>query len=122
MDNYNQKCKELLEILSNIPAFDRSSIEKKHADLSSKWQETRNAVETRVQNLESQLVLWQQLDFDKDEIIAWVTEMCRCMNECLDNFEHKEKAQLILERYKVSCSKFIFSFFKFCLLNSLTVY
>ena len=107
LDNYNQKCKELLEILLHIPAFDRSSIEKKHTDLSSKWQETRNVVETRVQNLESQLVLWQQLDFDKDEIIAWVTEMCRCMNECLDNFEHKEKAQLVLERYKVSCLKLI---------------
>lgn len=112
MDNYNQKCKELLEILSHIPAFDRSSIEKKHADLLLKWQETRNIVESRVQNLESQLVLWQQLDFDKDELIAWVTEMCRCMNQCLDNFEHKEKAQLILERYKVSCSKFIFIFIK----------
>lgn len=106
LDNYHQKCKELLEMLSNIPAFDQSSIEKKHNDTSSQWQETRTSVESRVQNLESQMVLWQQLDFDKEEIIAWVTEMCRCMSECLANFENKERAQLILDRYKVSYPKF----------------
>lgn len=94
-----------MEMLSNIPAFDLSSVEKKRSDVSSRWKKTRGDVETRVQNLESQMVLWQQLDFDKEEIMAWITEMCRCMHDCLSNFENKEKAQLILDRYKVSILK-----------------
>lgn len=102
-------------MLSNIPSFNNSSLEKKCSDISSRWQETRNAVETRVQNLESQMILWQQLDFDKEEIIAWVTEMCQSMNECLENFENKEKAQLVLDRYKVSFKFYLYKYLLYSL-------
>ncbi|KFM65653.1 Nesprin-1, partial [Stegodyphus mimosarum] len=100
MDNYKQKCKELLEQLEAIEKFDKSGLVQASVEIQNKWKDTCSKVETQLLNLESQMVLWQQIEFNKEEVIAWAIEMCRCLDECINNFESKEKAQLILDRYR----------------------
>ncbi|XP_054713817.1 LOW QUALITY PROTEIN: muscle-specific protein 300 kDa-like [Uloborus diversus] len=99
LDSYILKNKELTDKLTPFQTFDKSSLETKCNQVQKKWQEAWNSVESRLQNLESQVVLWQQIDFDKEDILNWVTEICRCMEECINNLESREKSQMILDRY-----------------------
>ncbi|GFY40265.1 nesprin-1 [Trichonephila inaurata madagascariensis] len=100
LDAYMQKSKDLCDKLTSYNVQDASKLEENYSNIKKRWQDTWKEVESRLQNLESQMVVWQQIDCEKEEIIAWATEICRCLNEEINNFESREKADLILDRYK----------------------
>lgn len=102
MDKYIQKSKELCDKLSSDQVPDKSNLEENCSTIQQKWKDTSKEVESRLQNLESQMVLWQQIEYDKDEIMAWAAEICRCLSDQINKFESKEKAEVILDRYKVN--------------------
>ncbi|GIY32234.1 nesprin-1 [Caerostris darwini] len=100
LDTYIQKSQDLCEKLSSYNVQDLSKLKDNYSNVRTKWQGTWKEVESRLQNLESQMVLWQQIDYEKEEIIAWTLEIGHCLGEEIDNFESREKADLILDRYK----------------------
>ncbi|XP_067130355.1 LOW QUALITY PROTEIN: muscle-specific protein 300 kDa-like [Centruroides vittatus] len=100
MDVYTQKTKELIEKLSSLNNFDTASLEQEKDDLLKQWHNLSDAVLNRYQNLESQVVLWKQIEAAKEEIMTWLIDICSLMNNQLENFANKQKAETVLEKYK----------------------
>ena len=56
-------------------------------------------------NLDSQLVIWRQIEQSRDDFVTWLKDAKKNMQEAIDNLSDTEIAKIKLEKYRRSIIK-----------------
>ncbi|XP_022255070.1 nesprin-1-like [Limulus polyphemus] len=99
-DNYSHKMKEMKDKLTSVEGFNVEFLQTELEEAQQQWRTAWERIMQRLQTCESQLVLWQQIDSVKEQLMTWLTETCSAFNSFLENFSGHEKAQSLLNKYK----------------------
>ena len=51
-------------------------------------------------NLDSQLVIWRQIEQSRDDFVTWLEDAKKNMQEAIDNLSDTEIAKIKLEKYR----------------------
>lgn len=64
---------------------------------------SQTIIDDHRENLEAQLVCWDQLQSGKDEVAAWVNSMGNKLDDSLKNFDDAVSVESRLLKFKVCC-------------------
>lgn len=89
----------ILKQSSTLGGFDTSPLEEAFLNSQTHWEKVNDAVIKRLQDLESQLIVWRQIDDTKNQVVAWLSETGQNLSNACDNVEIRF-GQSHLNKYK----------------------
>lgn len=89
----------ILKQTSTLGGFDTSPLEEAFLNSQTQWEKTNDAVIKRIQDLESQLIVWRQIDDTKNQVLTWLSETGQNLANACDNLEIRF-GQSHLNKYK----------------------
>ena len=98
----NNRGLQLLEDLKNMPNFDVSVLEQDLDQVNHGWETANAAIDEHKENLEAQLVCWDQVTSGKEELESWVNTMVTKLDDSLQHFDDAVSVEACLAKYKVS--------------------
>lgn len=101
LDQMNNRGLQLLEDLKHVPNFDISSLEQDLDAVNHQWEMSNAAIDEHKQNLEAQLVCWDQVQTGKEELESWVNTMVTKLDDSLKNFDDAVTVESCLVKFKV---------------------
>ncbi|XP_076463750.1 muscle-specific protein 300 kDa-like isoform X7 [Babylonia areolata] len=100
LDHMNTKGMQLLEELRSVPNFDPSVMEHDLDEVNLQWENTNKAIEDHKENLEAQLVCWDQVMTGKDEVTLWVNSMLSKLDDSCRHFDDAVSVESRLNKFK----------------------
>ncbi|KAL3874933.1 hypothetical protein ACJMK2_037885 [Sinanodonta woodiana] len=100
LDLMNSKGLQLLSDLKNIPNFDMSVLEEDLDEINHKWESANSDIEQHKENLEAQLVCWDQVQTGTEELESWVNTMVTKLDDCLQHFDDAVTVEACLTKFK----------------------
>ncbi|KAL5008450.1 hypothetical protein ScPMuIL_014031 [Solemya velum] len=100
LDQMNNKGLQLLEELKNIPNFDINVLEQDLDHINHKWETSNVTVEKHKENLEAQLVCWEQILSGKEEVESWVNTIVTRLDDSLKHFDDAVSVESCLNKFK----------------------
>jgi len=97
----NSRGLQLLEELKNLPDFDVAVLEQDLDQVNHAWETASSDVESHKENLEAQLVCWEQVQSGKEEVESWANTMVTKLEDSLTHFDDAVSVESCLMRYKV---------------------
>ena len=101
LDHMNNRGLQLLDDLKNIPNFDISVLEQDLDAVNHDWETANATIDEHKENLEAQLICWDQVTSGKEELESWVNTMVTKLDDSLQNFDDAVKVEACLAKYKV---------------------
>uniref|UniRef100_A0A2A4K817 Calponin-homology (CH) domain-containing protein n=1 Tax=Heliothis virescens TaxID=7102 RepID=A0A2A4K817_HELVI len=89
----------VLKQASTLGGFDTSPLEEAFLTSQTHWEKVNDSVIKRIQDLESQLIVWRQIDDTKNQVITWLSETGQNLANACDNLEIRF-GQSHLTKYK----------------------
>ncbi|CAH2077111.1 unnamed protein product, partial [Iphiclides podalirius] len=77
----------ILKQASTLGGFDTSPLENSFLDSQTQWEKENDAIIKRIQDLESQLLVWRQIDDTKNQVVTWLSETGQNLSSACDNLE-----------------------------------
>lgn len=77
----------ILKQASTLGGFDTSPLEEAFLTSQTHWEKVNDATIKRIQDLESQLIVWRQIDDTKNQVVAWLSETGQNLANACDNLE-----------------------------------
>lgn len=77
----------VLKQASTLGGFDTSPLEEAFLTSQTHWEKVNDAIIKRIQDLESQLIVWRQIDDTKNQVITWLSETGQNLANACDNLE-----------------------------------
>ncbi|KAL4710682.1 hypothetical protein ACJJTC_003318, partial [Scirpophaga incertulas] len=77
----------VLKQASTLGGFDTSPLEEAFLNSQTHWEKVNDAIIKRIQDLESQLIVWRQIEDTKNQVIAWLSETGQNLSNACDNLE-----------------------------------
>ncbi|CAH2241590.1 jg3925 [Pararge aegeria aegeria] len=77
----------VLKQASTLGGFDTSPLEDGFLNSQTHWEKVNDAIIKRIQDLESQLIVWRQIDDTKNQIVSWLSETGQNLANACDNLE-----------------------------------
>ncbi|CAG4999353.1 unnamed protein product, partial [Parnassius apollo] len=77
----------VLKQASTLGGFDTSPLENAFLESQTLWEKENDAIIKRIQDLESQLLVWRQIDDTKNQIVTWLSETGQNLSNACDNLE-----------------------------------
>ncbi|GBO98724.1 Nesprin-1 [Eumeta japonica] len=72
---------------SVLGGFNTSPLEEAFSQSQSHWDKVNDAVIKKIQDLESQSIVWRQIDDTKNQIVSWLSETGQNLSNACDNLE-----------------------------------
>lgn len=89
----------ILKQAAPLGGFDTTSIENEYLTSQTRWEKVHDAAIKRIQDLESQTIIWKQIDDNKDQLLNWLSDTSQALSNATDNLEVKF-GQSTLNKYK----------------------
>ncbi len=96
---YYKKMTQLVQELQTVPAFDASPLKNELQDVQQRLTFLGVHLKSKLSELESQLVVWRQLQQSQDELANWIADAKSGMQEALGNVADAELARIKLSKY-----------------------
>ncbi|CAK1540777.1 unnamed protein product [Leptosia nina] len=77
----------VLKQASTLGGFDTSPLEEAFLKSQTHWEKVNDAVIKRIQDLDSQLLVWRQIDDVKNQVVQWLSETGQNLANACDNLE-----------------------------------
>lgn len=77
----------VLKQASTLGGFDTSPLEEAFLNSQTHWERVNDAIIKRIQDLESQLIVWRQIDDTKNQVVSWLSETGQNLANACDNLE-----------------------------------
>lgn len=77
----------VLKQASTLGGFDTSPLEDAFLNSQTHWEKVNDATIKRIQDLESQLLVWRQIDDTKNQVVTWLSETGQNLANACDNLE-----------------------------------
>ncbi|KPJ06864.1 Nesprin-1 [Papilio machaon] len=77
----------VLKQASTLGGFDTSPLENAFLESQTQWEKENDAIIKRIQDLESQLLVWRQIDDTKNQVVTWLSETGQNLSNACDNLE-----------------------------------
>ncbi|XP_035824390.1 nesprin-1 [Aplysia californica] len=100
LDHMNNKGVQLLEDLRNIPDFDLSGMESDLDEVNLKWETANSVIDHHKEDLEAQLVCWEQVQSGEEEVRTWVNAMVNKLDDSLKHFDDAVSVESRLNKFK----------------------
>ena len=97
----NSRGLQLLEDLKHIPNFDVVVLEQDLDAVNHKWETSNSVIDEHKQNLEAQLICWDQVQSGKEELASWVNTMVTKLDDSLQHFDDAVTVESCLMKFKV---------------------
>lgn len=87
LDQMDMIKQSILNQASTLGGFDTTPVEEAFSTSQSHWEKVNDATIKRIQDLESQLQVWRQIDDTKNQVLAWLSETGQNLANACDNLE-----------------------------------
>lgn len=77
----------ILKQASTLGGFDTTPLENAFLNSQTHWEKENDAIIKRIQDLESQLIVWRQIDDTKNQVVTWLSETGQNLANACDNLE-----------------------------------
>merc|ERR1712083_222929 len=91
---------QLIQELQTVPGFEISSLKRELSQVQQKFGYLGEGLTKKLNNLDSQLVIWKQVEQTHDEFLNWISDIKQGMLDALDNLSDSELAKLKLTKYR----------------------
>ena len=91
---------QLISELQTVPSFNTSGLKRELSEVQQKFGVLGEGLTKKMGNLDSQLVIWRQVEQSRDDFNVWLTGAKNNMQEALDNLADTELAKIKLEKYR----------------------
>lgn len=99
LDQMDMIKQSVMNQASTLGGFNTSPLEEAFSNSQTQWEKTHDAITKRTQDLESQLLVWRQIDDTKNHIVNWLSETGQNLANACDNLEIRF-GQSHLNKYK----------------------
>lgn len=89
----------ILKQAAPLGGFDSSPVENEYLDSQTRWEKVHDAAIKRIQDLESQAIIWKQIDDNKDSLLTWISDTVQGLSAASENLE-VQFGQSTLNKYK----------------------
>lgn len=89
----------ILKQASSLGGFDTTPLEEAFMQSQTQWEKVNDGIIKRIQDLESQLIVWRQIDDTKNQVVSWLSETGQNLATVSDNLEIRF-GQTHLNKYK----------------------
>ncbi len=98
-ESYYKKLTQLIQELQTVPSFDVTPLKAELQEVQQRFTFLGVHLKARLSDLESQLVVWRQLQQSKDELLNWIADAKGGMQDALSNVSDAELARIKLSKY-----------------------
>ncbi|CAG9579065.1 unnamed protein product [Danaus chrysippus] len=77
----------VLKQASTLGGFDTSPLEEAFLNSQTQWEKVNDGIIKRIQDLESQLIAWRQIDDTRNQVVTWLSETGQNLANACDNLE-----------------------------------
>ncbi|CAH3870841.1 unnamed protein product [Pieris brassicae] len=77
----------VLKQASTLGGFDTSPLEDAFLNTQTHWEKVNDSIIKRIQDLDSQLLVWRQIDDVKNQVVQWLSETGQNLGNACDNLE-----------------------------------
>ncbi|XP_037501567.2 muscle-specific protein 300 kDa [Rhipicephalus sanguineus] len=101
-DSYQQKTQELIEKTEAIESLAPAGEELKESlkNREDRWRKGAQMLQSMLRDLEGRYTVWKQAELTREEILAWLEDICECMRGALDHLAQGEQGRAVLDRYE----------------------
>ncbi|KAH9507324.1 hypothetical protein Btru_056910, partial [Bulinus truncatus] len=100
LDHMNTKGVQLLEDLKNIPGVDFSAMETDLDNVNLNWETANSVINEHKDNLEAQVVCWDQIKSGEDEVKAWLNSTVSKLDDGIRHFDDAVSVESRLAKFK----------------------
>lgn len=100
LDTMDSKGQILLKQAEPISGFNTAVIAEKLSEAHNAWQHAYDTLTKKVQDLETQLIIWKQIDESKNEVLRWLGETSDALSDASQDFFDVESGLSGLNKYK----------------------
>ena len=97
---YYKRQTQLISELQTVPGFDTAPLKRELSQVQQKFGFLGEGLTKKLNNLDSQLVIWKQLEQQSDDLHGWIADAKTNMNEALDNITDSDIAKVRLDKFK----------------------
>ena len=97
---YYKRQTQLISELQTVPGFDISPLKKELSMVQQKFSFLGEGLTKKMNSLDSQMVIWKQMDQQSDDLLGWLNDAKTNMKEALANVTESEIAKIRLEKFK----------------------
>ena len=101
---YYKRQTQLISELQTVPGFDTAPLKRELSQVQQKFGFLGEGLTKKLNNLDSQLVIWKQLEQQSDDLHGWISDAKKNMNEALENITDSDIAKVRLEKFKAELS------------------
>ena len=91
---------QLISELQTVPSFNTSGLKRELSEVQQKFGVLGEGLTKKMSNLDSQLVIWRQVEHSRDDFNIWMTGSKKNMQEALENLSDTDLAKIKLEKFK----------------------
>ena len=103
---YYKRQSHLVQELQTVPGFTTSTLKRELSQVQQKFGFLGEGLTKKMGNLDSQLVIWRQVEQTRDDFLAWVSSAKQRMMEAFDTLSDTELAKMRLEQYKTELPQY----------------
>ena len=99
-ETFYKRQTQLIQELSTVPGFDTSGLKKELQVVQQQFSQLGMQLKAKLNGLDSQLVVWRQLQQSRDELVSWLTDARKGMDDAMRNISDTELARIKLSKYQ----------------------
>lgn len=92
--------KSLVTAAASFPEVDIASVEAKTNQLVTEWHTAESDLSKKIQDIEVYVILWNQIEENKVELLTWLSDTGESLNACLSHPTELEPIKIKLACYK----------------------
>ena len=104
---YYKRQTQLISELHTVPGFDTSPLKRELSQVQQKFGFLGEGLTKKMNNLDSQLVIWRQVDQMSDDILCRLRDAQAGMKEALLNLSDSDIARVKLEKFKTDLESYM---------------
>ncbi|CAH1403532.1 unnamed protein product [Nezara viridula] len=94
------KLQMIRKYAKTLPNFSTTDVENNLSKLKADWKETADNTMAKLQDLESQAVIWKQVEEVKEKLCDWLDNMHQSLQSCIDSPSDTESVNIIMRLYE----------------------
>ena len=97
---YYKRQTQLISELQTVPGFDTSPLKKELSQVQQQFSLLGEKLTKKLNSLDSQLVLWKQVEQQADDMLNWLMDSKVNMKEALSNITDSELATMKMKKFR----------------------
>ena len=97
---YYKRQTQPISELQTVPGCDSAPLKRELSQVQQKIGFLGEGMTKKLGNLDSQLVIWRQIEQSRDDFVTWREDAKKNMQEAIDNLSDTEIAKIKLEKYR----------------------